>query len=184
MLKKVALFPTQSGALKVKPVEATCQVQMQNKKRSNDFFDQFFNDPFFNNVATSNVEIKSPAIKITVLPLPKNDVPVSFKGAVGKFNLNASVSSPTVKTNEPLSLKATIGGTGNIKILEPPNLEVSNDFQKFDPKVTETIDRNSAVVNGTKTFEWLLVPGLCRSKENSLFGIFYFDPVEKGNTSR
>ena len=178
MLKKVALFPTQSGALEVKPVEATCQVQMQNKKRSNDFFDQFFNDPFFNNVATSNVDIKSPAIKITVLPLPKNDVPVSFKGAVGKFNLNASVSSPTVKTNEPLSLKATIGGTGNIKILEAPNLEVSNDFEKYDPKVTETIDRNSAVVNGTKTFEWLLVPRYPGQKKIPSLEFSYFDPVK------
>ena len=93
LLKKVALFPTQSGTLEINPLEIICQVQMQNRKRTNDFFDQFFNDPFFNNVATSNINIKSPAVKITVLPLPKNNVPASFKGAVGKFNLNTSVSS-------------------------------------------------------------------------------------------
>ena len=79
LLKKVALFPTQSGTLEINPLEIVCQVQMQNRKRSNDFFDQFFNDPFFNNVATSNVNIKSPAVKITVLPLPKNDVPDIFQ---------------------------------------------------------------------------------------------------------
>ena len=178
LLKKVALFPTQSGTLEINPLEIVCQVQMQNRKRSNDFFDQFFNDPFFNNVATSNVNIKSSAIKITVLPLPKNDVPASFKGAVGKFNLNASVSSSRVKTNEPLSLKATIGGTGNIKILEAPNLEVSNDFEKYDPKVNETIDRSGNVVNGSKTFEWLLVPRYPGQKRIPALEFSYFDPLK------
>ena len=176
LLKKVALFPTQSGTLEINPLEIVCQVQMQNRKRSNDFFDQFFNDPFFNNVATSNVNIKSPAVKITVLPLPKNDVPASFKGAVGKFNLNTSVSSTTVKTNEPLSLKATIGGSGNIKILEAPNIEISNDFEKYDPKVNETIDRNTNVVNGSKTFEWLLVPRYPGQKRIPPLEFSYFDP--------
>ncbi len=176
LLKKVALFPTQSGTLEINPLEIVCQVQMQNRKRSNDFFDQFFNDPFFNNVATSNVNIKSPAVKITVLPLPKNDVPTSFKGAVGKFNLNTSISSTTVKTNEPLSLKATIGGSGNIKILEAPNIEISNDFEKYDPKVNETIDRNTNVVNGSKTFEWLLVPRYPGQKRIPPLEFSYFDP--------
>jgi len=176
LLKKVALFPTQSGTLEINPLEIVCQVQMQNRKRTNDFFDQFFNDPFFNNVATSNVNIKSPAVKITVLPLPKNDVPASFKGAVGKFNLNTSVSSTTVKTNEPLSLKATIGGSGNIKILEAPNIEISNDFEKYDPKVNETIDRNTNVVNGSKTFEWLLVPRYPGQKRIPPLEFSYFDP--------
>jgi hypothetical protein len=176
LLKKVALFPTQSGTLEINPLEIVCQVQIQNRKRSNDFFDQFFNDPFFNNVATSNISIKSPPVKISVLPLPKTDVPASFKGAVGKFSLNAGVSSSTVKTNEPLSLKATIGGSGNIKILEAPNLELSNDFEKYDPKVNETIDRSSNVVNGSKTFEWLLVPRYPGQKRIPPLEFSYFDP--------
>ena len=98
--------------------------------------------------------------------MPKNNVPASFKGAVGKFNLNATLSSNHVKTNEPLSLKATVGGTGNIKILEAPNVEIPNEFEKYDPKVNETIDRNGNVVNGSKSFEWLLVPRYPGQKEN------------------
>ena len=179
LLKKVALFPTQSGTLEVNPLEIVCQVQMQNKKRSNDFFDQFFNDPFFNNFATSNVTIKSAAVKVTVLPLPKADVPSSFKGAVGKFTMSAGVSSSSVKANEPVSLKATIGGSGNIKILEAPNLEISNDFEKYDPKVTENIDRTSGVVNGSKTFEWLLVPRYPGQKRIPPLEFSYFDPARE-----
>jgi hypothetical protein len=110
------------------------------------------------------------------LPLPKNDVPASFKGAVGKFTLNSTVSSGHVKTNEPLSLKATIGGTGNIKILEAPNVEIPNDFEKYDPKVNETIDRSGNAVNGSKTFEWLLVPRYPGQKKIPSLEFSYFDP--------
>ena len=176
VLKKVALFPTQSGTLEVNPLEIVCQVQMQTRNRSNDWFDQFFNDPFFNNVATSNVGIKSPPVKITVLPLPKNGVPASFKGAVGKFSLNAGVSSNVVKTNEPLSLKATVTGSGNIKILEAPNVEIPNEFEKYDPKVNETIDRSGNVVSGSKTFEWLLVPRYPGQKRIPPLEFSFYDP--------
>lgn len=182
VLKKVALFPTQAGTLEVNPLEIVCQVQMQNRNRSNDWFDQFFNDPFFNNVATSNVGIKSPPVKITVLPLPKSGVPASFKGAVGKFNLSANVSNNVVKTNEPLSLKATVTGSGNIKILEAPNVEIPNEFEKYDPKVNETIDRSGNVVSGSKTFEWLLVPRYPGQKRIPPLEFSFYDP-SKGKYS-
>ncbi|HTR81998.1 MAG TPA: BatD family protein [Bacteroidota bacterium] len=176
VVKKVALFATQPGTLEINPLEIVCQVQMQSRKRSNDWFDQFFNDPFSGSFSTSNVTIKSLPEKITVLPLPKNNVPPWFKGAVGKFNLSATISSTTVKTNEPLSLKATIAGTGNIKILEAPNLEVPSEFEKYDPKVNETIDRSGNLINGSKTFEWLLVPRYPGQKKIEPLEFSYFDP--------
>ncbi|HTX19846.1 MAG TPA: BatD family protein [Bacteroidota bacterium] len=176
LLKKVALFPTQQGTLEINPFEIVCQVQIENRRRSNDFFDQFFNDPFFNNLTTSNVAVKSAPLKVTVLPLPKNNVPASFKGAVGKFTLNASLSSTHVKTNEPLTLKASVAGTGNIKILEAPNLEVPSEFEKYDPKVNENIDRSGSFVNGSKTFEWLLVPRYPGQKRIAPLEFSYFDP--------
>lgn len=175
ILKKMALFPTQAGTLEVNPLEIVCQVQVQNRRRSNDWFDQFFNDPFFNNFTTSNVGVKSLPLKIAVLPLPKADVPPSFRGAVGKFTLNTTLSSRAVKTNEPLTLKATISGAGNIKILEAPNVEIPNEFEKYDPKVTESIDRGTNVINGSKTFEWLLVPRYPGQKRIPPMEFSYFD---------
>ena len=176
IIKKTALFPTQAGNLEISPLEIVCQVQMQNRKRSSDWFDQLFNDPFFNNFSTSNVNVKSPPVKVTVLPLPKGDVPASFRGAVGQFTLNASVSSKSVKTNEPLSLKAVINGIGNIKILEAPNVEIPNEFERYDPKVTETIDRSAKNISGSKTFEWLLVPRYPGQKKIPPLEFSYFDP--------
>ncbi len=180
VLKKTALFPTQPGTLEINPLEIICQVQVQ-QRRSNgkDWFDQFFNDPFFNSVQTSNVTITSEPVKVTVLPLPKNDAPRDFQGAVGKFSMDVALSKKNVKTNEPLSLKATISGTGNIKILEAPGLEVPNDFEKYDPKVTDNIDRTGPAIHGSKTFEWLLVPRYPGEKHIPPVDFSYFDPSQR-----
>jgi hypothetical protein len=180
VLKKTALFPTQPGTLEINPLEIVCQVQVQ-QRRSNgkEWFDQFFNDPFFNTVQTSNVTITSEPIKITVLPLPKNDAPHNFRGAVGKFSMDVALNKKDVKTNEPLSLKATISGTGNIKILEAPGIEVPNDFEKYDPKITDNIDRTGPVIRGSKTFEWLLVPRYPGEKHIPPLEFSYFDPSQR-----
>ncbi|MDD8017376.1 MAG: BatD family protein [Bacteroidota bacterium] len=178
-LKKTALFPTQNGELEINPMEITCQVQAQPRRRSNDVFDQFFNDPFFGTSQTANVTLKSSPIKITVLPLPQHTIPESFHGAVGKFSLNASLNKRSAKTNEPISLKATISGTGNVKILEAPKLNLPNDFQQYDPKVSENISRDGAAINGAKSFEWLIVPRYPGAKKIPALEFSYFDINQK-----
>jgi hypothetical protein len=178
ILKKMALFPTQNGTLEINPMELTCQVQVQSKRRSNDIFDQFFNDPFFG-AQTSNVPLKSPPVKVTVLPLPQNNVPESFHGAVGKFSLNASLNKHSAKTNEPISLKATINGTGNVKILEAPKLKLPTDFEQYDPKVKEDITRSGETINGSKSFEWLIVPRYPGDKKIPALEFSYFDISQK-----
>lgn len=175
VLKKMALFPTQSGTLSINPMEMTCQVQVQSKKKSNDIFDQFFNDPFFGTTQTATVNLKNEPVKITVLPLPQTNVPESFHGAVGKFSLNASLNKTNAKTNEPISLKANIVGTGNIKILEAPKINLPNDFEQYDPKVSENISRDGSSIKGTKTFEWLIVPRYPGEKKIPSMVFTYFD---------
>jgi len=174
VLKKMALFPTQSGTLEINPMELTCQIQIQTKRRSNDIFDQFFNDPFFG-AQTANVPLKSTPVKITVLPLPQNPVPESFQGAVGKFTLSASLNKRRAKTNEPISLKATIQGAGNVKILEAPKLKLPTDFEQYDPKVKEDIERTGTSITGTKTFEWLIVPRYPGEKKIPALEFSFFD---------
>jgi hypothetical protein len=178
ILRKMALFPTQNGVLEINPMELTCQVQVQSKRRSNDIFDQFFNDPFFG-AQTANVSLKSTPVKVTVLPLPQNNVPESFQGAVGKFSLSASLNKRRAKTNEPIALKATITGTGNVKILEAPKLKLPSDFEQYDPKVKEDITRSGEMINGTKTFEWLIVPRYPGDKKIPALEFTYFDVGQK-----
>ncbi|MGB6033785.1 MAG: BatD family protein, partial [Bacteroidota bacterium] len=153
VIKRLALFPTQAGTLEISPMEVQTTVQVQ-PKRSTDPFESFFRDPFGRNV---NHLVKSSPVKILVSPLPAS-APGGFKGAVGQFAMSATVDRRTTRTNEPVTLKITISGTGNIKLLESPEIEVPPDFERYSPKVTDSINRGKGRISGSKTFEHLLIP--------------------------
>ncbi len=157
-LKQVALFPTRTGTLSVTPFELNIPVMIQRKKqqRSNSVFDDFFNDPFFNRTETVQHTAKSNTIKIEVLPLPANK-PDSYNGAVGTFSIKSYTDKKDVKTNESINLKVEIEGTGNIKLLTLPDLILPSTVDKYEPKITETINRTGKI-NGKKIFEYLIVP--------------------------
>ena len=173
VIKRQALFPTQSGTLRVSPMELQATVQVQS--RSADPFDAFFRDPFGRNV---NHAVRSNAISITVDPLPA-DGPPEFRGAVGQYAMSATVDKRTTRANEPISLKITISGTGNIKLLESPVPEIPPDFEQYPPKVTDMINRGQSRITGSKTFEYLLLPRYPGLKMIKPLAFVYFDPVKK-----
>jgi hypothetical protein len=170
LIKRTALFPTQSGTLEIGPMEITTLVTVRDR-RTWDPFDSFFNDPFGRQI---EYVVKSEPVRIKVDPLP-GGAPSSFKGAVGKFTMNAKVDRQNTKTNEPMSLKITINGTGNIKVLESPAVELPTDFEQYTPKVSDNINRREAKVSGSKTFEYILIPRYPGKKIIKPVEFSYFD---------
>jgi hypothetical protein len=174
VIKRVALFPTQAGTLEISPMEVQTTVQLQGT-RSNDPFESFFRDPFGRNV---NYTAASDPVKIVVDPLPPG-APSDFKGAIGQFAMSTNIDRKTTRTNEPVSLKVTISGTGNIKLLEAPALELPADFEQYSPKVSESINRSEGRVSGSKTFEYLMIPRYPGLKVIKPVSISYFDLKKK-----
>ncbi len=179
VIRRMALFPTQSGTLEISPMEVQTTVQIQSR-RSLDPFDAFFRDPFGQTV---NYTVKNEPLKIRVDPLPPG-APASFKGAVGRFAMSTAVDKRTTKTNEPVSLKVTISGTGNVKLLESPPVELPTDFEQYTPKVTENINRQQGQFSGTKTFEYLLIPRYPGIKTIKPIVFSYFDPGKREYVTR
>ena len=177
LLKRVALFPSQSGKLEVTPFELTIPIQVQKKKNPNNIWDDFFGDPFGRSEIIE-YPAKSNTLKIDVVPLPENNKPNSFRGAVGNYNFSASIDKQKTKTNEPITLKFDINGTGNIKLLELPPFELPNGFEKYDPKTDEQINR-SGKISGTKKAEYLLIPRIAGSREIPAIEFSFFDPESK-----
>jgi hypothetical protein len=173
VIKRMALFPTQSGTLEIAPMEATAQVQVRT--RSLDPFDAFFRDPFGRTV---NHSMKSNLIKVVVDALPPG-APPGFKGAVGRFTMNTTVDKTTTWTNEPVTLKVTIAGTGNIKVLEVPEVDLPKDFEQYTPKVSDNINREGGKISGSKTFEFLLLPRYPGRKTIKPVTFSYFDLSKK-----
>ena len=177
LLKRAALFPNQAGKLEVTPFELTIPIQVQKKKNPNNVWDDFFGDPF-GRAEIVEYQAKSNTLKVEVMPLPENNKPESFKGAVGKFDFSATLDKQKTKTNEPINLKFDISGTGNIKLLELPPFELPNGFEKYDPKVDEQINR-AGKISGTKKAEYLLIPRVAGTREIPPIEFSYFDPEKR-----
>jgi hypothetical protein len=173
-IRKTALFPTQSGKLTISPLEVRCAFQLASRKKTNDPFDSFFNDPFFSRTQTVEQDIKTNALSVTVDPLPGSP-PAGFTGAVGRFTFAASVDKREVKTGDPVTLKITISGTGNVKLLTPPKPELPADFEAYDPKISEEVTRDGGVIRGKKTAEYLVIPRNAGDRAIEPITFSYFD---------
>ena len=173
-IKKAALFPSKTGKLTVTPFELIVPVLVKKKQRSNDIFDQFFNDSFFGRTETIDFTARSNTLTIDVSDLPQNNVPESFKGAIGKYNFIADINKSDVELNESIAIKVTISGQGNIKLLDVPELKLPPGFESYDPRTSETINR-TGIINGSKTVEYLIVPRVPGTKEIPGVEFTYYD---------
>jgi RNA-binding protein YhbY len=178
VIKKTALFATQAGNLKIAPLEARCAVQVQSKRRSNDPFDQFFNDPFFQQVQTVNMDVKSNPLAIIVDPIPSN-APSGFSGAIGRFAFNANVDTRNVKAGDPITLRVSVLGSGNIKLVTLPKPQLPADMESYEPKISEEISRDGGIIRGKKTAEYLLIPRNAGQRVLEPMQFVYFDLEKK-----
>lgn len=178
-IKKVALFPQGPGEKQLDPLMIECEVQLPRTRGRRDFLDSFFDDPFFGRARTVRQRVVSNTVAIDVLPLPVGHRPADFSGAVGDFAITASVDKVRAKTNEAVTLTVKISGTGNIKIIPQPEISFPPDFEVYDPKVTESIQRSSGGISGSKTFEYVLIPRLAGNQSINPISFSYFDPSSK-----
>lgn len=177
VLKKAALFPTQTGKLEITPFELTVPIQLRRNRNRNNFFDDFFNAPFgFNQTVEYNAT--SNKIIINVLSLPTEGKPDSFHGAVGNFSLNVDVDKTTAKTNEAVTLKVILSGKGNLELLEMPELNLPSGFEKYEPKTSENINKRN-IISGSKTAEYLMIPRVVGTRVIPPVEFSYFNPTKK-----
>lgn len=177
VIKKAALFPTKTGELTVTPFELDIPVLVRKRRTSNDFFDDFFNDSFFGTTETIQFTAKSNSITVNSEPLPQSNVPASFNGAVGDFDVKTEIDQTSVKANESISIRFTVTGSGNIQLLELPKLELPSGFEVYEPKSNLSVNR-SGKISGTKTFDYLIVPRVPGTKTIKPIEFSYFSPTK------
>ncbi|MBN1789422.1 MAG: protein BatD [Bacteroidales bacterium] len=163
ILRKVVIIPQKSGELVIQPFELDVSLRQEVRRK---FADPFFDDFSIPEVQEIPLKIKSKAVKLVVKSLPPN-APKTFQGAVGNFRLKSEINKTTTTTNDPLTLKVTVSGRGNLKLLNEVGVTVPYDMEKYDPVINTRMDNP---LSGTKTFEYLIVP--------KLPGKFTIPPVE------
>ncbi len=145
------LFPQQTGKLEIPSITFEGVVAIQTV--SDDPFDAFFNGGGYQEVKK---KIVTPKLTINVQPLPAK--PANFSGGVGEFTLASSINAKDVKTNDAVTIKLTISGSGNMKLISTPEVKFPEDFEVYDPKVTNNFEASHAGLSGTQTIEYLAIP--------------------------
>jgi hypothetical protein len=170
VLKRVALFPTRAGALRVDPLE------IETEARAAQRFGR--NDPFYSPQGPYRpTSLESDSLVIQAEPLP-DGAPDSFNGAVGDFQLSAQVDSTDVQVGRPVRLRVRIGGIGNIATLQPPAIELPEAIEMYDPKESTSINREGTQIRGTKTFTYVLIPQSNGTYTLPPVRFAYFDPEQ------
>lgn len=178
-LRKIALFPQKSGELTIDAMELSCVAQIRkanNRRSSNSFLDSFFDDPFFGGTQNIQKVLLSNPIKLNVKPLPQNGKPLNFAGTVGNYNLKADISETELKTNDAITLRITVSGSGNLELIDKLNVKFPTNFEAYEPKIADNITANdSQGVSGQRTFEYLLIPRNPGTYKIEPITLSYFD---------
>jgi hypothetical protein len=150
-IKQSILFPEHAGNLTIDPLGMTFVVRVQAQAK--DLMDQFFGA-----YKDEKIKVKSAPVVIHVKPLPAAGKPDSFTGAVGTFKIDASVDKTEVKANDALNYKVKVSGSGNIKLLKTLNTAFPADFEKYDPKIVDSVTDAESGVSGSRYYNYLLIP--------------------------
>lgn len=187
-LKKSALFPQQTGTLELDPAEAEGVARIVQKNRQRDpffddpFFNSFFMDPaadqFFGGSSYKDVRVKlkSKPVKITVEALPVAGQPDTFTGAVGQFTVSSSIDKTEITTDDVANLKLVIKGSGNIKLIEAPALQLPNGLIAYDPQIQDTITGRTTTISGSKTITYSITPRTPGDYKIPATAFTYFNP--------
>jgi hypothetical protein len=73
----------------------------------------------------------------------------------------------------------TIQGSGNIKLINPPELKIPADVESYDPKETTSITRENNDITGKKVVEYVLVPRFKGNYRIAPVSFSFFEPVQK-----
>jgi hypothetical protein len=154
VLKQTVLYPQRSGKITIGSGKYEANIRVRApRQRARSFFDDFFDSPYQNVKKT----LTSSPVTIDVKALPSGK-PASFTGAVGDYKMTSAISSANIKANDAVTIKMTISGNGNIKLVKNPEIVFPADFDIFDPKVDVSTRVLTSGVTGNKTIEYYAIP--------------------------
>lgn len=168
----IVVTPIKSGPASIAFSQS---IAIQTTAAANDRFQGFLN---FNVGRTESLLLESEITSTEVLSLPLDGQPDSFNGAIGTFSLEADVSATSVKVGEPLTLTLRLSGKGNFDRISAPILAESADWRLYPPK-SEFTPANGSAIEGSKAFEYILIPQSTAPQTLPALAFSYFDPARQ-----
>jgi hypothetical protein len=167
----LALTTTKTGALTLGPFTANIVVVLPSQ---NDGGDPVFRQ-FFNQGQQKQVSLATEMASVESLPLPEQNKPANFNGAIGDYQLTASVGPTTLTVGDPITVRVQISGRGTLDAIQLPGQSSFQNFKIFPPTAkTETTDQLG--LEGKKTFEEIVTPQNSDVHEWPQFSFSFFNP--------
>jgi hypothetical protein len=150
---QTVLFPTVIGKTSIEPAEI------------------IISGGFFGNGQI----LRTQPTTLDVQTIPQNS-PTSYQGAVGRFDIQAVIDTNHTAINEPVTLKVTISGQGNINNLAEPVWNEGPEWRAFDSQASNSTQFEGGKLIGSRTYERIIVPTQAGNLVIPAIEFSYFDP--------
>jgi hypothetical protein len=187
IIRKTQLIPLQAGTIDLDPVEVENTVHFiktsgrQEPHRSGnslrDLIDQMNDEENLGPEVAENVTLDTKPLTITVKPLPEENRPAGFNGAVGNYSIEASVASQSMAAEDENTLHVVVKGKGNLPVMAAPTVEWPSGIETFDPTSKEDVNKTVAPMSGSKSFDYVFVPRSPGHITIPPISLPYFDPA-------
>ncbi len=149
VLRRTLLYPQKSGKLKIEPLTLDISVQVPSNRR--DVFGNLFS-------SSVNKTVSSGSSIIDVKPLPINNKPKDFTGAVGSFNFEIKSDKKELLLDEAFQLSLIVSGNGNFNLFDDPKISLPSSLEVYEPEKISNISVRSSGIKGEINNKFTVVP--------------------------
>jgi hypothetical protein len=164
-----ALSALKTGELTIGSIDVKFTLQLPMDQGRSSFFQRY---------QGRQVAVSAEPETVSVLDLPKENVPPGFNGAVGKYSLSVTAGPTNVVAGDPITVRIRIAGQGSFDALGLPEQPAWRDFKTVPP--IAKVDLSDALgLQGAKTFEQVVFPQSADIKALPPVSFSFFDPEQK-----
>jgi hypothetical protein len=167
----LALTVTKHGPISIGPFTASAVIVVPSPDQRHDIFGRPIAEQ-------RQVTLASDTVTAQSLPLPTENKPPNFNGAVGDYTINVTAGPTNVAVGDPITVHVQISGRGALDALTLPDQPAWRDFKTFPPTSKVAIS-DQLGLQGTKTFEQIVTPQNTDVHELPAFSFSFFNPDAK-----
>ncbi len=133
---------------------------------------------FFGDLEMRPYTVSADAVRMNVMPLPAQNVPPTFHGAIGRYAVAVTAGPTNLGVGDPITVNIRVSGKGSLPSLSLPEQPAWREFRIYPASgKIETADQFET--EGVKTFEQVVTPQNADIKVLPPFAFTYFDPEQK-----
>jgi hypothetical protein len=164
---KQPITAVKAGALTLGP--AGVSLFVADRTRRADFF---FGRP------EREMRMSSEKIEMQALPVPEENMPATFAGAIGRFSLAVTAAPTNVSAGDPITVRVQVQGQGALDSIQLPPQADWREFKTYPP-TSRVENADLATRTGTKLFEQVVVPERAGIAKLPPLVFSFFDPDQR-----